>query len=204
MSYGLKIINSSNIVQIDSGFQNIHIIEHGVTEATNTASTGIATAAILGATARRIFVRPYSFGARFANCQTPTDYRLYSSTNMNYKYLIGDTLLPSDLPSSTYGLNIYKEDASIVFSSTRSLPKLVALNVAKFPVGNTVLTLPAMDGEKYISISSTLCFYSPSSTTEVFTFTMNSDTSLTVTNNYVSDQSYVSILIVALKGSELL
>ena len=139
MAYGIRVESSSGFTQIDQDFVNYALIASGFV--TFTGSFGntpdrkvINTGGVASTNDTLLFARPLTNGVGLigsgttiiATAPTIVEWRLYERVN---------ALTP---PTSGYGLNVFRPDGSLAFSSAYNPPRVFSIieSAPNFGVGS--------------------------------------------------------------------
>lgn len=139
MAYGIRVESSSGFTQIDQDFVNYVLVASGSFSSsgnnTNPQTHTINYNALVSSQDTIFFARPTTTGYNSSN---NSDSELIGSSGANVAKIISSytgtiqwrvyeraTVITP--PSSGYGLNVYRPDNSLAFSSTRNPPRIFSI-----------------------------------------------------------------------------
>ena len=184
MSYGFKLISASGITQIDDNYANILAISSGTLSGNSTFTGSIIPYDVQTSSNGILFLRSVTnveFAIGFAS--GASNAVLWSNSNITASYIIGryaDTLTSANYKTG-YGLNVFKPDGKLVFSTNAEVMLLVAAFTINLTSNTTYnLTLPTTTKDKYVAINQTYITETPLGLLKHLTIKFISDTQLSV------------------------
>lgn len=163
MSYGFSAISNSDYVLIDDNYENYSYYSSGSILASNSSVSAPITCdlstdiVLVRSDTYNVGIYIYAFG--FSSGSTALYLRTDSASNITVEYIIIRKYSTVSINNNTYGLNIYKPDGNVAYSSTIKVGTIqAAVNLTPTQDGSyTTLTAsipgaPIGSKKRYFSI----------------------------------------------------
>jgi hypothetical protein len=146
MAYGIRIENSSGFTQIDQDFVNYVLVASGSFSSTGTSDSPkthtVNFSALVSSPDTMFFARPTttaSVGSSFpgmAGSSTGTVATIQSFYTGTIQWQVYQRSSALSVPSSGYGLNVFRPNGELAFSSQYKIPRIFSIIESNLGFGN--------------------------------------------------------------------